>query len=343
MLVRELAEARSSPRVKLEPNGRLKAFVYIGPDLFKVLAGDLPSRSVQDAKNPDFRSPLSDLFFANDDVRGSRIIHVTPADLAGVVLDPVRSDRLQAVRLILIQEQGVGRVPADLDGFRFLIPIDILPGQNNVRSRVQVFLPLLPQVRDRISIEPRVSPGRYFADPRPFILGRRPGEPVLPKRLVNRAAIPLVVGEYPELERAHVRQHLLDVFNFLVARLRQYDLDPVPPHVPNRYLLHPFRIGSLLQRRNELFHVHASISVVADHFIDQDRSSREVDSQLQTLLGRPHEVQPSQGGADDHGNLPHEALHRLFSEPSHRSGAFPCDRFPALFPDYVFARCRLVV
>ena len=68
---------------------------------------------------------------------------------------------------------------------------------------------------------------------------------------------------------------------------------PVAADLADRDFLDPFRIGALLERRDQLVHVEAGRQVLLDHLVDQDRPSREVDPQLQLLRGRPHAARPA--------------------------------------------------
>ena len=144
-------------------------------------------------------------------------------------------DRLQAVGPV--QRQRVGRVPADRDRHGLLGARSVLAGQDDVGPRVEVLLPLLLEVGDRIGGE-----GRGWCRSR-----SRPAGPTCTaagawtapgaQRPVDHRGVVLAVGQDAELERADVRQHLLDFLDLLVAGLGQDDLDPVAADLADRDLL----------------------------------------------------------------------------------------------------------
>ena len=89
-----------------------------------------------------------DLLLADDRVAGSGIAGIAAADAAGVVLDPVRGDRLEPV--------GRGRASACWPCSRLTgtitvcsVPAASLPVRSTLVPGVEVLLPVLLEVGDR--------------------------------------------------------------------------------------------------------------------------------------------------------------------------------------------------
>ena len=170
------------------------------------------------------------------------------------------------------------------------LPAASLPGQEDVGAGVEVLLPGLLRVgRATSPLNVGVGPGRDLAQPGPLVARRGLGQAARAQgagrsRRCRACGWP---GCGTPAQPTSVSIFLTSSTSSLLA-CGQDDLDPVQPIWRIGDFLDALGIGALLQRRDQLVHVEARGQVLGVDLVDEDRPAREVDPQLELLLGRPH-------------------------------------------------------